>query len=251
MIASGMAQRQPSRGRIIGVSIAAFLMLVTLIALGVWQIERLSWKLGLIERLDARVHATPVDIGKVVDAYDKDGDVEYMHVAATGRFHHELERYLYAMGEGDWGWDVITPLELPDHRYVLVNRGYVPRQQQDPATRKAGLPDGPVTVTGLVRRASDERPWYNPNDNPARNEWYWPDREAIARSALPQAVDRVLPFLIEADRAAAATPPNGGVTLLDLPNRHLEYVVTWLGLAVTLLVIYAIWLWRALRPPRG
>ncbi len=30
------------------------------VALGIWQVERLSWKLDLIARVDQRVHAEPV-----------------------------------------------------------------------------------------------------------------------------------------------------------------------------------------------
>ena len=55
----------------------------------------------------------------------------------------------------------------------------------------------------------------------------------------------LIPFFIDAD----ATPnpgglPIGGVTMVDLPNSHLQYAVTWFGLAAALAAVLGVWLWR-------
>jgi surfeit locus 1 family protein len=81
-------------------------------------------------------------------------------------------------------------------------------------------------------------------NDPDHNLWYWPDLGAMTVSAFPNAspdaLPQVLPFVIEAD-AGPAPPgglPRGGVTRLSLPNRHLEYALTWYGLAATLVGVY-------------
>ena len=65
-------------------------------------------------------------------------------------------------------------------------------------------------------------------------------------------MDAVVPFYVEAD----ATPnpggwPKGGVTRLDLPNRHLEYAITWFGIGCTLIGVYAVFIRRKVRELLG
>ena len=55
----------------------------------------------------------------------------------------------------------------------------------------------------------------------------------------------LVPFFVDAD----ATPnpgglPVGGVTLIDLPNSHLQYALTWYGLAGTLVVVFGLFAWK-------
>ena len=49
----------------------------------------------------------------------------------------------------------------------------------------------------------------------------------------------LLPVVIEAD--ASASPgelPIGGQTQIELPNNHLQYAITWYGLAAALVAVY-------------
>ena len=78
-------------------------------------------------------------------------DLEYLHVAFKGRFHHDKERYLYAPARAGLGWHVYTPLEWAPAHFVWVNRGFVPDERKDPATRREGQLTGEVEITGLVR----------------------------------------------------------------------------------------------------
>lgn len=226
---------------------ATLAALAAMIGLGVWQLQRLQWKEHLIAQIAQRVHAPPVPVAPLLTGAD---DAEYTHVAASGRFHHEQERYLYATGEGDWGWDVFTPLELADGRLLLINRGYVPRQRLDRASRAAGLPPGEVTIAGLLRKAPAARPWWTPPGDTTKGLWYWPEIAAMAAS-VPDDTPKVTEFYVDSDPIAAAAPPAGGATNLTLPNRHLEYALTWFSLAATLAVIYAIAVARRLRAARG
>lgn len=235
------------KARLIWPTLAALAGLAVLIGLGTWQIERRRWKEGLIAKIAARVHADPIPLPANLGA-DGTEDLEYLHVSARGRFQHDKERYLYAPLPGGLGWHVYTPLELDSQRIVWVNRGLVPDARKAPETRREGQLPGEVEVRGLVRLQM--RPgWFAPRNDPARNLWHWPDLAAMTASAFPDGPQDTpgsprapvsLPAHLEAD-ARPEPPgglPRGGVTRLELPNRHLEYALTWYGLAATLAGIY-------------
>ena len=74
----------------------------------------------------------------------------------------------------------------------------------------------------------------------------------MAKSASLRAAAEIVPIFIDAD----ATPnpggfPIGGVTLIDLPNSHLQYAVTWYGLAAALAGVMGVVLWRRFSSPRS
>jgi len=96
-------------------------------------------------------------------------------------------------------------------------------------------------------RAPEARNAFTPADDPARNLWFARDPQAIARL---HRLERVAPFLIDAD--ASPLPggwPRGGQTLLNLPNNHLQYAVTWFGIALTLIGVFAAFAWRRVTDP--
>jgi surfeit locus 1 family protein len=241
-----MLQRLHKAG-LIRPTLLALAGLAVLIGLGTWQMERKRWKEGLIAKIAARVHADPVPLPAEPSAGSKD-DLEYLHVSARGRFHHDKERYLYAPTQAGPGWHVYTPFELERQRVVWVNRGWVPDARKSPATRPEGQLPGEVEARGLVRLQM--RPgWFAPQNDPAHNLWYWPDLAAMTASAFldspqkaaggPQKPDSLaLAIEVDAKPEPPGGLPKGGVTRLDLPNRHLEYAVTWYGLAATLISVY-------------
>ena len=226
-------------------TLAALAGLAVLIGLGTWQMERKRWKEGLLAQIAARVHAEPVPVAAALERAGGKGEAvpEYTHVSVTGRFNHAKERYLYAPTPAGLGWHVYTPLEIAGSKVIWINRGLVPDVRKAPATRHKGQVEGGVEVRGLVRHPSLPGSFAARND-PDHNLWYWPDLGAMTVSAFPNAspdaLPQVLPFVIEAD-AGPAPPgglPRGGVTRLSLPNRHLEYALTWYGLAATLVGVY-------------
>jgi surfeit locus 1 family protein len=219
----------------------AVLAFAALIALGTWQVERLHWKEGLLATIDQRIHSTPRPLGEIERLFSEKHDVEYWPVTAKGIFLHSGERHFLATWQGDSGFNVYTPLKLDDGRYIFVNRGFVPYARKDPATRQQGEVAGEVTVTGLARNPLAEKPSYIVPDNDfKKNVFYWKDLSAmVATAGLPKGAT-VLPFFIDA--GAASNPgglPIGGVTVINLPNNHFQYALTWYGLALVLLVVVA------------
>lgn len=217
----------------------AFVLFVALLALGTWQVQRLHWKEDLLATIDQRTHAPPLPLAQVEKQFAATNDVDYTPVKLTGTFLHQGERHFYATWEGDAGFNVYTPLQLDDGRFVLVNRGFVPYDLKDPAKRRQGEISGKVTVTGLARNPLPGKPsMMLPDNDLAKNIFYWKDRDAMASTAGLPAGAVLVPFFVDADK----TPnpgglPVGGVTIIDLPNNHLQYAVTWYGLAAALAAV--------------
>lgn len=204
-----------------------------LTALGVWQLERRVWKLDLIERVDARIHASPVPAPgpeawpSVTAASD-----EYRRVGVTGRFLNDRETLVQAVSDLGGGFWVMTPLVTDRGFTVLVNRGFVPPEKRDPATRAEGQPQGEVTVAGLLRISEPKGGFLRSND-PAAGRWYSRDVAAIAAA---KGLEQVAPYFIDAD--ATRNPggwPVGGLTVVSFPNSHLGYALTWFALDLMLI----------------
>lgn len=225
--------------KLIWPTLAALAALVVLIGLGTWQLERKRWKEDLLAKIATRVEADPVPLARAAQLA-RGGDVEYLHATAAGRFHHDKERYLYAPAPSGLAWHVYAPLEIAPGSIVWVNRGLVPDASKAPATRAAGQVAGQTEVRGVVRMAWGKT-LFTPQNDVVGNLWYWPDIPALTASAFPPGAGiTALSFTLDAD-ARPPPPgglPKGGVTRIALSNRHLEYAVTWYGLALTLIGVY-------------
>lgn len=227
--------------RLVWPAVATLVAFPILISLGKWQLDRLAWKEGLIAAIAERTHAEPVDLVSAYTAsYPTDLGFEYMRVKAKGRYLHSKERYFYAPDADQGpGFDVYTPLALADGGIVFVNRGYVPEVKQNPATRAEGLVEGDVEVVGLLR-SMGTKGLFTPDNDPSHNLWFWRDPYGLAASTFAgDEAKNVLPVFLDAEAPAPGGWPKGGATLLELPNRHLEYALTWFGLAGALLAVFA------------
>src|SRR5690606_25713617 len=119
--------------------------------LGVWQMQRLHWKQGLIARMETQARADPVELNDALARWGEQGETEYLPVHVRGTFLHDRELHLYAIRDGAPGWRVITPLDTDDAQIVLVDRGFVPDRLKDPAARAQGQVEGAAALTGAVR----------------------------------------------------------------------------------------------------
>lgn len=194
------------------------------VALGIWQVERRAWKLDLIARVEARVHAPPASLSAPSGwpRFDARAE-EYRRVTATGTFLHDRSTPVKAVTERGAGFWMLTPLRTPQG-VVLVNRGFVPDNLRIRAPVETGL----VRVTGLLRASEPKGGFLRAND-PVANRWYSRDVAAIAAA---RGVGPAAPFFIDAD----ATPnpggyPIGGLTVIRFRNSHLVYALTWFALA--------------------
>ncbi len=233
-------------------TIACTLLFTFLIVLGVWQLERLQWKLGLIDQVNRNLAAAPISLDR---ALKLGPDAQYRRVALTGHFDHSQEAYIFGIGpEGAPVYHVVTPFWTDDDRVLLVDRGIVPRDLRDPATRPQSWAEAEVIqrdpkhpergaaflplsrrIVGVWRLA-DAPGAFTPKPDLAKRIWYSRDVAAIARA---DHIKPAAPVLVEAD--AAPNPggwPKGGQTVVTFRNEHLQYAITWFLMAAGLLGVY-------------
>lgn len=207
--------------------------LLLLLYLGTWQVQRLAWKEGLIAERNAALAAAPVPLPQTLDEARA---LEFHPVRAEGEFLNEHELYLNAQAfNGDQGFHILTPFRLTDGTIVFIDRGFVPTARKDPATRTAGQIAGRTAVTGLLR-LPEPPGTFTPANEPQKNSWFSIDLPAMAQAA---GVGNALPFYVDADKSPnPGGLPQGGQTVTELPNNHLQYAATWYSLAVALIAIY-------------
>lgn len=240
--------------------------LSVLVGLGVWQWQRKAWKEDLIATIEARSKAPARGIEALAGGgcFTADGlslaaACEYLRIRLEGTFDHARERHVFtpsspaASRERRPGFLVFTPFKvegLPSP--VYVNRGYVPEDRKDPASRMAGQVSGPVTIEGLLR-SRQERRYFDGANNPAANIWFVRDPVELAGGAggpfRPSAPGGpTIAFYVD----QLGPPPPGRLPVPSdgryvLSNRHLEYALTWWGLALTLVGVYAAFVMSRLR----
>lgn len=211
--------------------------LIALVALGTWQVQRLHWKQDLIDKLQSRstaVATAPPSEGEDLEPF------EFRRVAVTGTFQHDHELYLIGRAlNGEPGIHILTPLQPDDgSSAILVDRGWVPFEAREAATRQGGQVEGPVKVEGIVRLQKPPG-YFTPENEPGNNTWYFVDTAGMSAAAGLHL--RPGYYIVADDMAVPGGLPKGRQWRLDLRNDHLEYALTWYSLAIALLIIYIVY----------
>ncbi len=244
-----MSTHSNKRRSWVGLLIPALLAFVVLVGLGTWQLQRKAWKEGLIATLTERLAAPPeaLPAANAWPRLDQATD-EYRRVKFTAVFDHSREALVFAAatafrpdvsGPGYW---VFTPAHLDDGSVVMVNRGFVPDGRKDPKTRPGGEISGSIDIFGAMRWP-DARHWFTPNDDPAHNLWFARDPAGIATAkGIGGELHSLAPFYVEQELPA---PPGGlpqpGRLVVSFPDNHLQYALTWFGLAAVLAGVFVSW----------
>ena len=247
-----MSEQAVRRRRWPGILFGLFVLaaLCVLAGLGTWQLERLHWKQGLIAELDEKLAGKPIDLpprerwARLTPAAD-----EFRRVAFPAEFLRGEEALVYssgsslrpdATGPGYW---VFSPARLLGGSVVIVNRGFVPEGKQNPDTRREGNVTGVIGIVGAMRWPETRNP-FTPKDEPEKGLWFARDPASMAAA---KKWGIVAPFYVDQE---SPQPPGGlpkaGPLKAALPNNHLQYAVTWYGLALVML-ISALVFWRARR----
>ena len=133
----------------------------------------------MITKFEDRILKPPLPLPPQIDP-NAIKDFDYRRVYATGTFRHDQEMLIGPrIHDGANGYLVITPLEREGGCKVLVNRGWIAKtfaRQQD---RPNGLPQGLMTVEGLLRE-----PWkknfFTPDNQPELGQFVFPDVRQMA-----------------------------------------------------------------------
>lgn len=228
--------------------------LVILMLFGYWQVQRLQWKMELIQELQIRDSGPAIPL--LLDARISADDLMYRKVTVTGHYMHEAEMHLLnRVRDGIPGINVFTPLVLANGgATLLVNRGWVPIDWPGTPIEEHGVEPAVVEVTGVVR-TPDLPGWVTPGNEPEKNNWYFIDLAGMSAAA------GVLPFTDYyvfatgernlSDKPAPWLSPDLNEWHVDLPNNHLTYAITWFSLAGALFVIYVIFHTKRRGPDDG
>ncbi|MCE9523414.1 MAG: SURF1 family protein [Alphaproteobacteria bacterium] len=219
-----------------GLTVATLIALAILIALGTWQLQRRAEKHALLDQIADRLQAAPapVEILLATGAY-----AAHRAATAQGVFDHTAEAYVYAPRSTDGpprpGFRIVTPLRLVSGGLLLVDRGWVDAALKAPDTRKKGQVEGEIEVAGTLRPSSLPAT-FTPAPDLASRTFYQRDGAAIAK-ALNLTLSSTL--ILEASSRQEGGP-EPLPTLVNIPDNHLQYALTWFSLALVLLVVY----WR-------
>ena len=224
--------------------------LVILIGLGVWQLDRKVWKENLITTLNTRLGRAPEDLPPRASwAQLREDKEEFRRVVFPAEFLDGEEALVYTAGsplrpdvKGPGYW-VFAPARLAGGSIILVNRGFVPADRKDPGTRSEGAPHGTVDIVGVLRWP-ETRNSFTPADDPKNNVWFLRDSNSIAKfktwlTAAPFYIDQEGPV-------PPGALPKPGKLEVRLPDNHLQYAITWFGLALALAGVFIVWLARRL-----
>lgn len=216
----------------IGLTIATGIAFAILCGLGAWQVQRLHWKQGILARIEVLKTAPALPLIHVLTAEARAKDLAWTRVSVDcGDVAGQPLPLVYGVRDGDVVWRAQAPCAVLAGPYnmILVDRGVVPALtgQVAPPPRSFDAPRRVVGVLMPIKQLGGDR------------------AEVLKRFPGRQPAPLVL-------MAESEAPAPAGITPAPLPaeisNRHLEYALTWFGLAVTLLFIYAAMLWRRVRP---
>lgn len=212
-----------------------------LCGLGIWQLERLQWKEKLIADLNARVSVAPV----ALPATPEQTTDEFRRVRTRVQLAPAEHALVYTPGSAlrpdvpGAGYWVMVPAKS-ERGTIVINRGYVTPNAR---ANVGAAPSGDVEIVGALRWP-EEGTYFTPRDEPANNVWYRRDPVSIAAAKNWGAV---APFYIEQEAPQLSGAPKAGPLVVKLPNNHLQYVITWFGLAGALAAVYFVWLRSRLR----
>ncbi len=214
--------------------LASALGIAVLCGLGVWQLQRLAWKQALLAEIAARAEARPITLAAALAAGGNAADIDFVKVAGSGTYLPAETKFIIQTFDAGPGWQVVTPLRSSDGIFVFVDRGIVP----DAMRASVPTPAGPVELFGIVRRHGSGRGPFTPDNDDARNIWYWWDVPAMLSLSDIPADLKVAPFVlqllpVDGDSSfPRPQPPDAG-----LRNSHLQYAMTWFALALVLAAV--------------
>ena len=222
------------------ITILLFIVLIVLVVLGSWQLHRLGWKENLIARVENRINQPPIILPALHQWTSLEREeYEFRHVFLSGYFDHDKEQYWFthSLEEGT-GVEIITPFIVEtgsrEKGVVLVNRGFIHMSLKDPQTRPTSQMEGHVELTGYLRWPG-KRYYFDPPDEADNRLWFVRDLEAMAQNINME----VAPFFVNVTHHAIHSEEmiHRHHSHKKFPNRHLEYAITWYGLAFAFMII--------------
>lgn len=201
-----------------------------LLKLGFWQVDRLAWKEAELARIDAKIADAPIAVPEA----PTEAEDEYLPVTATGQTGAEELHVLASSKQTGAIYRVVTAFETTDGRRLLLDRGWVKPFAKDEARGTVS-----ATIVGNLLWP-DERSKHTPENDVAGNTWFARDIADMAAILNTEPLLVVQRDPVEGSREITPMP----VTSTGIPNDHLQYAVTWFGLALVWIVMTLYYLRR-------
>jgi surfeit locus 1 family protein len=212
--------------------------LVLLLWLGTWQLQRLAWKNALIADYDKAIASEAVPLETALELFLAGARIDGMKVTATGKFAPREPLRILSSNQGP-AWELVHGFEPTAGRPVLINRGKLAHGQLPPTPTNAT-----VEVVGHIVWHDQGRGYFDVDNNPQENIWYWWDMIAMANQFSATHLD---PNYVVVN-LVPGSPGTEGLFVeapkANLRNNHLGYAMTWFGLAAVLVAMTAILIWR-------
>lgn len=223
--------------------------------LGIWQVNRLAEKEALIATVAARETEPPGPFPAFADWPGMDPEAfNFRSVTITGEFSAADTILVFTSlsdARGDFsgpGYWVIEPLKLPGGGAVFINRGFVPQERKAEFAAGGNTPLGEQVLTGVARVSELVGSFTPAADAADRIEWVR-NIDRMAQLVDP-AIGPFAPLYIDLPAGAPGTLPQGGETVVEFPNNHFGYALTWFGFAILTPVLLAFWLVRQRQKPK-
>lgn len=219
--------------RFIAPALIGLVGIAILVALGTWQLQRLTWKQGILAEIEAQIAAPPAPLPRMFEpAMQRFKPVELEGEVAPGELHVLVSRKTFGAG-----YRIIAPFQTWDGRRVLVDRGFVPDEAK---TAARGI--GPARIVGNLHWP-DDRNSATPQNDVAGNIWFARDIAAMADKLRTEPVLVVVRSAAPADPTVTPLPVNTS----GIPNDHLQYAITWFSLAAVWAAMSLYWIARLAR----
>lgn len=232
-----------------GVAVTTIVVLICvgiLCSLGFWQLQRKVWKENLIAAMTTRLSAPPEPLPPPTQ-WQKltQADDEFRRVTFSAQFAPGQQVLVYTPGSAlrtdikGPGYFVFAPAKLSDGSIIVVDRGFVPADRKDAVTRAEATPSGEVQIMGVLRWP-EEASLFTPSSDPKSSVWFSRDPKAMSAQGNWNAST---PFYVDQESPVPTGGlPKPGKLEVHLRDDHLQYALTWFGLAGGLIGVYAWWL---------
>ena len=202
-------------------SVFVYFIILTLLALGFWQIYRLNWKLALIEQIENSLKNDPVELSNIEKT-------NYLRIKTRGDIDFDKQIYLYNLNDnGKPGFEVVNPIKIGDENY-LINRGWIPFEKKD--LPEINFVDQNKIVGTLMLQTKPSA--FKPENDIEKNYWFTLNREDILKFT----GRNFSQYIIYLNGNYKIPKPR--VITAKISNNHKKYAITWFSMAISILLIY-------------
>ncbi len=222
-------------------TLAYLCLLPLLCVLGIWQLGRAEEKRTFLKQQEQGSASSEI-IQLSTSIEDNVDSLRYKKVQVTGNYD-QTHQFLIdnQISAGKAGYFVLTPFILQgEGKAVLVNRGWVPLNQDRSVLPEVQVKEEQTVVRGRINRFPSVGIKLAGAEIPTEG---WPsvlqvvDNEVLAKKLAYS----LFPFQIELDKEL----PEGfkrewQATTIMMPEQHIAYAIQWFALALVLTLLF-IW----------